>query len=66
MSNILTDDLSPIDFPNRVLETKPPREEEQIERALRPKLLDDYVGQQKIRDQLDIFIGAAKSRKEAL
>ena len=37
-----------------------------MERALRPKLLDEYVGQQKIRDQLDIFIGAAKSRREAL
>ncbi|MFN6184114.1 MAG: Holliday junction branch migration DNA helicase RuvB, partial [Burkholderiales bacterium] len=34
--------------------------------ALRPKLLDEYVGQQKIRDQLDIFIGAARKRQEAL
>ncbi|AXF86611.1 Holliday junction ATP-dependent DNA helicase RuvB [Ephemeroptericola cinctiostellae] len=66
MSTIVTDDFSPEDFPNRVADIKPPREEEQIERALRPKLLDDYVGQQKIREQLDIFIGAAKSRHEAL
>ena len=66
MSTIVTDDFSPEDFPNRVADIKPPREEEQIERALRPKLLDDYVGQQKIREQLDIFIGAAKSRNEAL
>ena len=66
MSTIVTDDFSPQDFPNRVVDVKPPREEEQIERALRPKLLDEYVGQQKIRDQLDIFIGAARSRKEAL
>ena len=66
MSTIVTDDFSPEDFPNRVADIKPPREEDQIERALRPKLLDDYVGQQKIREQLDIFIGAAKSRNEAL
>jgi Holliday junction DNA helicase RuvB len=34
--------------------------------ALRPKLLQEYVGQQKIRDQLSIFIEAARSRKEPL
>ncbi|KQW91408.1 ATP-dependent DNA helicase RuvB [Massilia sp. Root418] len=40
--------------------------EEAIERALRPKHLDEYVGQAKIRDQLEIFIAAARGRKEAL
>lgn len=40
--------------------------EEALERALRPKLLGDYVGQAKVREQLDIFIGAAKKRHEAL
>ena len=40
--------------------------EEAIERALRPKLLDEYVGQVKVREQLEIFIGAAKQRQEAL
>ncbi len=40
--------------------------EEAIERALRPKGLVDYVGQTKAREQLDIFIGAAKMRSEAL
>ncbi|MDD3786368.1 MAG: Holliday junction branch migration DNA helicase RuvB [Hydrogenophaga sp.] len=40
--------------------------EEAIERALRPKLLDEYVGQHKVREQLEIFIGAAKKRGEAL
>ena len=40
--------------------------EEAIERALRPKLLQEYVGQAKIREQLEIFIGAAKKRGEAL
>lgn len=41
-------------------------EEESFERALRPKELVDYVGQEKIREQLEIFIGAAKKRKEPL
>ena len=40
--------------------------EEALERALRPKLLDEYVGQAKARAQLEIFIGAAKKRGEAL
>ncbi|GGB90851.1 Holliday junction branch migration DNA helicase RuvB [Pseudoduganella buxea] len=40
--------------------------EEAIERALRPKLLDEYVGQEKIRGQLEIFISAARKRSEAL
>jgi Holliday junction DNA helicase RuvB len=40
--------------------------EEAIERALRPKLLQDYVGQVKVREQLEIFIGAARQRGEAL
>ena len=41
-------------------------QEEAQERALRPKLLDEYVGQEKIREQLEIFIEAAKKRKEPL
>src|SRR6516164_3550688 len=40
--------------------------EEAMERALRPKRLDDYVGQAKAREQLDIFIGAARKRAESL
>jgi holliday junction DNA helicase RuvB len=41
-------------------------QEEGEERALRPKHLDEYVGQAKIREQLAIFIAAARNRKEAL
>ncbi len=40
--------------------------EEGEERALRPKQLADYVGQAKIREQLEIFISAARNRNEAL
>ncbi len=41
-------------------------QEEALERALRPKQLEEYVGQEKIRGQLSIFIEAARQRKEAL
>jgi holliday junction DNA helicase RuvB len=40
--------------------------EEAIERALRPKALQEYIGQAKAREQLEIFIGAARKRGEAL
>jgi Holliday junction DNA helicase RuvB len=41
-------------------------QEEVVERALRPKVLDEYVGQEKARGQLEIFINAARGRSEAL
>jgi holliday junction DNA helicase RuvB len=40
--------------------------EDVVERALRPRRLDDYVGQPRIREQLDIFMTAARGRAEAL
>lgn len=42
------------------------QEQERVDRALRPKLLSEYIGQQEVRDQMDIFIRAAKGRGEAL
>jgi holliday junction DNA helicase RuvB len=67
---ITTDNFAPQPFaaePNRVISASAASpQEEAIERALRPKLLQDYVGQAKIREQLEIFIGAAKKRSEAL
>ena len=41
-------------------------QEEVLERALRPKVLDEYIGQEKAREQLEIFINAARGRNEAL
>ncbi|CAG9169958.1 Holliday junction branch migration DNA helicase RuvB [Cupriavidus pampae] len=53
--------------PERVIAATPAsRQEEAFERALRPKLLDEYVGQEKVRNQLDIFMHAARNRREAL
>ena len=40
--------------------------EQQIERSLRPKLLDDFAGQRQIVENLSVFIEAAKQRGEAL
>mgnify|MGYP001378590191 FL=1 len=42
------------------------REEVVVDRAIRPKYLNDYTGQEALRNQLDIFIQAAKNRSEAL
>ncbi|HAA06041.1 Holliday junction branch migration DNA helicase RuvB [Acinetobacter schindleri] len=40
--------------------------EDQFDRAIRPTSLDDYIGQPVVREQMEIFIGAARGREEAL
>jgi Holliday junction DNA helicase RuvB len=61
---IQTDEFEPA---RRVLSAAPSSpNEEAIERALRPKGLAEYVGQAKAREQLEIFIGAARMRGEAM
>ena len=40
--------------------------EDQVDRAVRPKTLADYIGQPAVREQMEIFISAAKKRGEAL
>jgi Holliday junction DNA helicase RuvB len=62
--SIRTDDFAPA---QRVVSDAPASpNEEAVERALRPKGLDEYVGQARAREQLEIFIGAARQRGEAL
>src|SRR3972149_4808539 len=52
---------------DRLIATAPASpQEEALERTLRPKLLEEYIGQEKIRGQLSVFIEAARRRKEAL
>lgn len=68
---IHTDDLSsiPEDLPegkDRIVSGAAGNSEAVFERALRPKQLDDYVGQTKARAQLEIFISATRARQEAL
>jgi holliday junction DNA helicase RuvB len=61
---IQTDGFEPS---RRVIAAEPTSpQEEAVERALRPKGLTEYVGQAKAREQLEIFIGAARKREEAL
>jgi Holliday junction DNA helicase RuvB len=53
--------------PDRMISARPVSpQEEQFERSLRPGTLGEYVGQDKVRAQLEIFIQAARGRSEAL
>ncbi|CAM3914423.1 Holliday junction branch migration DNA helicase RuvB [Bordetella tumulicola] len=64
---IQSDSLSSLpDAPRLVTPQPVSPNEESIERALRPKALQEYVGQRRAREQLEIFIQAARNRGEAL
>jgi holliday junction DNA helicase RuvB len=52
--------------PNRPVSAKPTREDELLEASIRPKRLSEYLGQKPVRDQLEIYIQAAKKRAEHL
>ena len=51
---------------DRIISSQAKMDEDVIDRAIRPKLLADYVGQPQVREQMDIFIQAAKLRQDAL
>ncbi|MCW8091482.1 Holliday junction branch migration DNA helicase RuvB [Alteromonas sp. ASW11-130] len=51
---------------DRLIDPQVSTEEEVIDRAIRPKLLADYTGQQHVCDQMEIFIEAARKRSDAL
>ena len=51
---------------NRLITSSMKREDNDTEVSLRPKRLADYTGQEKVKEQLEIFIEAAKSRNESL
>jgi len=51
---------------DRIISGQAKLDEDVIDRAIRPKLLADYVGQPQVREQMDIFIKAAKLRQDAL
>jgi Holliday junction DNA helicase RuvB len=65
---IKTDDITPSFDPQeeRLVTAAASSDDNALERALRPKQLEEYVGQKKAREQLEIFISAAKQREEAL
>ena len=50
----------------RVISTQVQEEDIKIEKSLRPQTLDDYIGQQKAKENLKVYIEAAKQRGEAL
>ena len=50
----------------RIISTEITKEDKQIEKNLRPQFLNEYIGQDKIRKNLKIYIDAAKLRKESL
>ena len=51
---------------NRIVTTREVSGDNEIEYSLRPKLLDDYIGQTKVKDNLKVFMDAAKKRGEQL
>jgi Holliday junction DNA helicase RuvB len=51
---------------DRIIATSATREDDAIEASIRPRRLDEYLGQQPVREQLSIYIEAARKRGEAL
>ncbi|MCK4869781.1 MAG: Holliday junction branch migration DNA helicase RuvB [Gammaproteobacteria bacterium] len=51
---------------DRIITADNLREDEAIDRAIRPKRLGDYIGQERVCEQMDLFISAARQRSDAL
>ncbi len=52
--------------PNRIVSGQAFEEDARVEASVRPKRLADYIGQQRVKENIDIAIQAARSREEAL
>ena len=63
MNNMMPNEF---DFENRIMTTSYTRDDSNTEPSLRPKVLDDYIGQEKAKENLKIYIEAAKMRGESL
>ena len=59
-------DTNEFDFENRIMNTGYTAEDSDIDVSLRPKRLEDYIGQEKVKENLKIYIEAAKGRGESL
>ena len=59
-------DQTDFDFENRILSTNYTAEDAENDLSLRPKRLEDYVGQEKVKENLKVFIEAAKERNDSL
>src|SRR5688572_26842584 len=51
---------------DRIIAPEQQDETDKVDKAIRPKKLKDYIGQQAVREQMEIFIQAASARHEAL
>ncbi|VAW73037.1 Holliday junction ATP-dependent DNA helicase RuvB, partial [hydrothermal vent metagenome] len=52
--------------PDRIVTASASPQDEAVDRAIRPKQLADYIGQPQVAEQMEVFIEAARRRKEAL
>ena len=59
-------DTSEFDFENRIVTTSYTAEDGDVDASLRPKRLDEYIGQEKAKENLKVYIEAAKHRNEPL
>lgn len=55
-----------MDFENRIVASEYSQEDSEIEVSLRPKTFEDYIGQEKAKENLKVFIEASKRREDAL
>ena len=58
--------MNEMDFENRIVSTEFSEADTDIENSLRPKELTDYIGQEKAKENLSVYIQAARGRGEAL
>ena len=54
------------DFESRILSTEASQEDSEVEINLRPKTFEEYIGQEKVKEMLKIYIAAAKARGDSL
>lgn len=54
------------DFENRIVSTEMTGEDNEVEVSLRPKIFEDYIGQEKVKEMLKVYIDAAKGRGDSL
>ena len=58
--------MDDMQFDNRIVAPEFSSDSDELENSLRPKTLNDYIGQEKAKENLEIYISAAKARKESL
>ncbi len=59
-------DTNEFDFENRIMNTTYSAQDGDVEFSLRPKRLEDYIGQEKVKENLKVYIDAAKGRQDPL